>query len=522
MPTTTITFEVSDSAARGAFDRLQQELNETARAARRTNQQLHETQERFVAAQHSTDTFARSLGAVKRLLTGLGEVAVAGKEHLDVNAAAQMEGLQRGFAAREDSNAEPHRRDVNDIRRLPGLPTSAEVFEAFKIAIENPELRFPFVSRTARGPADPDTATGQFDPLRVRRNAQTADDRTPLPTQRTAARRREIELLENGFQDFVSVEMDTEAAQRERATQARIAAAVRARDVEVAAFAAATAAGAAYAEQLQEIATAHARIESEFPTDAAGSPQRGVPPFDESLAASIPDPTVRGAQIDAQIAEGARDVLGEQQRDAYREGFAFIQQLRSQDDRAAEQSLKAQERYYRQFANSVSSLFTRIVTGRIQGFEEVAKAFLAQSLRLVARAYVEYQIQKGLDDQLTAAKITNIQKVAAAQAAGGLAGSGAARSGIGSLIGNIPGLASIGSAVAGGGAALGGAALLFPQEIQNLTSGIKETIGGFLADVAAVPDTAFGAKQEVYLKIGDGEIRDITDIQDEMRQEARL
>ena len=72
------------------------------------------------------------------------------------------------------------------------------------------------------------------------------------------------------------------------------------------------------------------------------------------------------------------------------------------------------------------------------------------------------------------------------------------------------------------GLALGGAALLFPQEIQNLTSGIKETIGGFLADVAAVPDTAFGAKQEVYLKIGDGEIRDITDIQDEMRQEARL
>ena len=519
MPTTTITFEVSDSAARGAFDGLQQELNETARAAQRTNQQLHETQERFVAAQHSTDTFARSLGAVKRLLTGLGEVAVAGKEHLDVNAAAQMEGLQRGFAAREDSNAEPHRRD-----KLPGLPTPAEVFEAFKIAIENPELRFPLVSRTARGPADPDAATGQFDPLRVRRNARTADDRTPLPTQRTAARRREIELLEDGFPDFVSVEMDTEAAaQRERATQARIAAAVRARDVEVAAFAAATAAGAAYAEQLQDIAAAHARIESEFPTDAGRSPQRGVPPFDDSLAARVPDPTVRGAQIDAQIAEGARDVLGEQQRDAYREGFAFIQQLRSQDDRAAEQSLKAQERYYRQFANSVSSLFTRIVTGRIQGFEEVAKAFLAQSLRLVARAYVEYQIQKGLDDQLTTAKIANIQKVAAAQAAGGLAGSGAARSGnLGSLIGNIPGLASIGNAVAGGGAALGGTALLFPQEIQNLTSGIKETIGGFLADVAAVPDTAFGAKQEVYLKIGDGEIRDITDIQDEMRQEARL
>ena len=271
-----ITFEVRDSAARGAFDRLQQELNETARAARGTNQQAARDTGAFrcCTAQHRYVREITRRGQ-KALLTGLGEVAVAGKEHLDVNAAAQMEDLQRGFAAREDSNAEPHRRD-----KLPGLPTPAEVFEAFKIAIENPELRFPLVSRTARVPADPDAATGQFDPLRVRRNAQTADDRTPLPTQRTAARRREIELLENGFQDFVSVEMDTEAAQRERATQARIAAAVRARDVEVAAFAAATAAGAAYAEQLQDIATAHARIESEFPTDATGKPTaRGCHPL---------------------------------------------------------------------------------------------------------------------------------------------------------------------------------------------------------------------------------------------------
>ena len=37
----------------------------------------------------------------------------------------------------------------------------------------------------------------------------------------------------------------------------------------------------------------------------------------------------------------------------------------------------------------------------------------------------------------------------------------------------------------------------------------------------AAPDRAFGA-QQVYLKLGEGEIRDITDIQDDLREEDRV
>ena len=127
---------------------------------------------------------------------------------------------------------------------------------------------------------------------------------------------------------------------------------------------------------------------------------------------------------------------------------------------------------------------------------------------------VENQILKRLDDTLAASKIANINKVAAAQQAS------AGIPGLGSL-GNLPGLANIGSSLSGGGAALGVSALLFPQEIKNLTGGITDTIGNLLSNVASAPDKAFGA-QQVFLKIGENETREITDLQDELRQDDRV
>ncbi|MDE0084553.1 MAG: hypothetical protein OXU23_02505, partial [Candidatus Poribacteria bacterium] len=90
-------------------------------------------------------------------------------------------------------------------------------------------------------------------------------------------------------------------------------------------------------------------------------------------------------------------------------------------------------------------------------------------------------------------------------------------------VGNIPGLANIGrlgSSLTGGGVALGAASLLFPEQVKNLAGGITDTIGNLLSNVASAPDRAFGA-QQVFLKIGDQEARDISDLQDELRQEAR-
>lgn len=235
------------------------------------------------------------------------------------------------------------------------------------------------------------------------------------------------------------------------------------------------------------------------------------------LDARIPDPDLQETQIDERIAAEARgqQTLNAIRQDAYQQGLQFIRNLRQQENREVQSELREQQRYYRQFANTVSGLFTGIVTGRISGFEDIARQFIAQSLRIVARAFIEFQVQKNLDDTLTASKIANIQKVNAAQQAGGLAGN---------LPGfaNLPGIGNIGGNLLSGGAgALGVAGLLFPEESNNLLSGIKNEISGFLSNVAEVPDRAFGA-QQVFLKIGENEVRDITDIQTELQEEDRV
>jgi len=235
--------------------------------------------------------------------------------------------------------------------------------------------------------------------------------------------------------------------------------------------------------------------------------------FATDLEDRIPDPIVRGAAIDERIAEEARgqQTLTDIRQDALQQGRTFLNGILRSEERDTQRSINTRARQYRQFSNLVSNTFIDLATGRTESFESVATTFIQQSLRIVLRAVLENQILKRLDDTLTVSKIANIRKVAAAQQAN-LALPG---------VGNIPGLANIGSSLAGGGAALGVSALLFPQEIKNTVGGITDTIGNLLSNVASAPDKAFGA-QQVFLKIGDTEIKDITDIQDDLRNEARL
>ena len=238
---------------------------------------------------------------------------------------------------------------------------------------------------------------------------------------------------------------------------------------------------------------------------------------DLDLEARIPDPGVRQQQIDDRIAAEARgaQTLTDIRQDALEQGTQFLNTVLRREERDIQRSINASARQYRQFANLVSNTFLDLATGRAQRFETVATAFIQQSLRIVARAFIEHQLRLRLDDTLTAHKIANIQKVNAVQQAAGAGG-------LGNLAGleNLSGLGRLGGSLSGGGAALGVSALLFPEQIRNLTGGITDTIGNLLSNVASAPDRAFGA-QQLFIKIGDNEARDISDLQEELKLENR-
>lgn len=236
------------------------------------------------------------------------------------------------------------------------------------------------------------------------------------------------------------------------------------------------------------------------------------------LDARIPDPGVRQQQIDEQLAiqnaQGGR-TLGDIQIEAYQEGAAFIRNLRQQENTAAERELQAslrrQARSYRQFSNLVSNTFVNLATGRAESFEQVATAFIQQSLRIVLRAYVEFQIQKNLDNTLTASKIANINKIAAAQQSAGLAGNL-------SSVGNIPG---IGSLLSGVGLPIAVTAALFSSESSNLLSGIRGEISGFLDNIGGQQQPAV-IENRLSLQIGENQARELREVQDTLVEEDRL
>ena len=350
-------------------------------------------------------------------------------------------------------------------------------------------------------------------------------------------------IFELGRQRLQAERQITAENQRllQQLSQERIDAANAASTAEVEGFKAAAQAGKAYTDRLQRqidaipnISSPDAQYGNAFTsqlrrdfeeTERQGHSLLNVMrqianyAFATDLDARIPDPIVRGAAIDERIAAEARgqQTLTDIRQAAGEQGRQFLNRVLRSEERDVQRSINARARSYRQFTNLVSNTALDLATGRTQNFESVATAFVQQSLRIVLRAVLENQILKRLDDRLTASKITNINKIAAAQQASAV--------GVGSLnipgLANLPGLGNLGSSLSGGGAALGAASLLFPEQIKNLAGGISDTIGNLLSNVAAAPDRAFGA-QQVFLKIGENETREITDLQDELRQDARV
>ena len=236
-----------------------------------------------------------------------------------------------------------------------------------------------------------------------------------------------------------------------------------------------------------------------------------IAPFENIIDVDIAD--LRQQQIDAdiaaQVARGGQ-TLGDIEIDAYQQGLAFIRRLRSDENVTAERELQAslreQQRHYRQWANQVSRIFEGVATGRIDSFEEVAQQFIAYSLRIVSRAVIENTILKGLDTDLTNAKIANLNRVAQAGLASNL---------------GLPNLGNIGNLLSGGGTALGVSALLFSNESRNLLSGIKSEISGFLENIGDRQEVVVQANIQNNLRIGDNEAREISDLTAELREEQR-
>ena len=345
-------------------------------------------------------------------------------------------------------------------------------------------------------------------------------------------------IFELGRQRLQAERQITAENQRlmQQLSQERIDAANAASTAEVEGFKAATQAGKDYTDQLQRQINAipninspdaqYGNFTSQLRRDFEDTERQGISllavmrqianaAFGTDLDARIPDPIVRGAAIDERIAAEARgqQTLTDIRQAAGEQGSQFLNRVLRSEERDIQRSINARARQYRQFANLVSNTFIDLATGRAQSFESVATAFIQQSLRIVLRAVLENQILKRLDDTLTASKIANINKLSAAQQA-------ASASGFGGLA-NLPGLGNLGSSLSGGGVALGAASLLFPEQIKNLAGGITDTIGNLLSNVAAAPDRAFGA-QQVFLKIGENETREITDLQSELREENRV
>lgn len=537
MPRTTLVFDVNDRNARVGFDRLQRELREIESGLQQTNRTARDTQNRFVTASRSADTFGKSLGGVRGILTGLG-IAVAAREIIafgaaSVRAAGQIEGLKRGLEAIEGENAtqttanhalalEKLKAVAEDTRRAftETAETNLQLTPNFQAALTASNAYYAERIRQAETALAKEKAgTDAFNALQVEifqlGRQQLAAQRT-LETERTS-------VLRASTQERVRIETETNngiitgirsvvRASRE-ARQARVEF-----DRQIAAIPRVSSPDAQYGQFTAQLREDFQETERQA-RGLLGVIQQIVsfttPRFD--LDTSIPDPDVRQQAIDERITAEIRGqhTLNDIRQQAAAQGRQFLSNSIASEERAVQASLRKQTRAYRQFANLVSNTFINLATGRAQSFEQVATAFIQQSLRIVLRAYVEFQVQKKLDDDLTASKIANLRRVSAAQQTGGLGG------GIGGLA-NLPGIGNLGNLFSGGGLALGVSGVLFPNESRNLLGGIREEISGFLSNVADVPDRAFGARQQVFLKIGENEVRDISDIQSELINEDRL
>ena len=518
MPNTVLNFEVSDEQARAAFSRLQRELSELEDESRSIQREAH-------AASEAIDRLGDRSRTTARDIDRLGDEAQ--------QSAAQI--VQLDTAARRNNAtaaAEATTYTENFARTLAKLKANAEGIRdaltgAFNVQQVGPNFQEAIAASEAYYNARIAKAKAAL--------AQETEDTeafNQLQAEIFALQRQRLQA--HG-------QLETERQRLlEQVSQQRIDAANAASNAEVEGFKASTQAAKAYTDQLQRQIDAIPRIQgpeaqygsytSQLRQDFADTEQQGhnlLSVMREiaqlsfgrlDLEARIPDPDLRQQQIDDQIAaqvSGAQTLLDIRQ-DAAEQGSQFLNSVLRREEREVQRSINANARAYKQFANLVSNTFLDLATGRTQNFETVATAFIQQSIRIIARAFIEHQIRLRLDNQLTAARIANIKKVAAAQSAAGAGG-------LGNLagLGNLSGLGRFGNAFGGGGFALGAASLLFPTEIKNLTTGIKGMIGGLLSNVASIPDKVF-SPQHIYLKIGDNEIKNITDIQRELVDENRL
>ena len=532
-------------------------------AGRRYNEITTEL-ERLQAAQGSLASQSEYLrnvqnGLVTQARTLTTEITALTNE-IDGRTGASVQGLNRQLRAKKQALAETQTQfatNANTLRALASANTITEkaTTDASK-SVENYGLALAELRAHAEGTRDalnisinPQQLAVGFQAALTASNAyynariNKAKAALGQETEGTEAYNNlQTRIFELGRQRLQAERQLNAENQRlvQHFAQQRVAAANAASTAEIEGFKAATQAGQTYIDQLTRQINAIPRVSSpdaqdgnftsQLRQDFAETERQGRSLLDvmrqiantaygTDLDARLPDPIVRGTAIDERIAAEAqgRQTLLDIQQQAGEQGRQFLNSVLRSEERDTQRSMNQRARQYRQFANLVSNTFINLATGRTQSFEQVATAFIQQSLRIVLRAFVEHQIQKRLDDTLTASKIANLQKVAAAQQA---AGAGIGLPGVG----NIPGLANIGNlggSLAGGGVALGAASLLFPTEIKNLAGGISDTIGGLLSNIASVPDKAF-APQQVFLKIGEGEIKDISDIQDDLRNENRL
>lgn len=482
MPRTTLAFDVNDRNARVGFDRLQRELRETETGLQQTNRTARDTQNRFVTASRSADTFGKSLGGVRGILTGLG-VAVAAREIISfgaasIRAAGQIEGLKRGLEAIEGENATQRLREFNEIAKLPGLNT-------------------PQIIRYSNSLRSAGATTSEVDAIVV----SFGQSIVGLGGSAADTSRAMLQLTQAFGENKISQENFSTIKELIPSFN-RLAKEVYDTDGSMDALNQRFKASGQTLGQQEAVSARIQQLERSLERSRATSAAltREIELLKNGFQNLVP-------------ADATQTTANDIRQDALAQGRQFLSNSIADEERAVQSSLRKQARSYRQFSNLVSNTFINLATGRAESFAQVAREFITQSLRIVARAVIEQQLLKRLDDQLTNSKIANIQKLAAAQAAGG--------TGIGTLPG-LGNLGNIGGLLSGGAGALGVAGLLFPKASSNLLGGIREEISGFLSNVAEAPERAFGARQQVFLKIGENETREITDLQDSLREENRV
>ena len=584
MPNTVLNFRVENRHARADFHRLQQEIAGLEQAAGEMRREMREAGEAIDRRGDPSRTTAKALDTLGTAHSAYlqnvqrGLTAQARTLHTDIAALTaeidgrtgpSVQGLNRQLREKRAALAEVQAQfgtHTNALRALTAANTRTTT-TAQNASKATEHFARALAKLRANADATRDALTHSRDAQQFAATFQTATEaRRAYDTERIrqaaaarAAEKAGSEAFHPLHVEIFQLGRQRRSAQRHLATESTHIARTFRRERVRREQSATTERIAGFATDVQA-ATAAGRARVAFAQQLAASPDSQSPdaPYGKPLTAGLrqdfqeterqgrsllrlmqeianiaygtdveerlPDPLDREVALDARIAAAARgtQVLTDMRQTAAEQGRHFLRRVHRSEARDTQQSLNARARHYRQFTNLVSKTFVDLAAGRTRSFESVATTFIEHSIRLMRSAVLENQLLKRLDDGLTAAKLANLRKVAAARAGSGLASSG----GLGGLA-NLPGLGRLGSsffgggALSGGGFALGAASLLFPEQIRNITGGIADTLKGVLENVSHQP-VVVKANIQNNLRIGDNAAREISDIQAEMRTEDRL